>query len=267
MPHGPVRDLEAVLPRLWSLPYSPWSEQAKWALDASLVGYTKQRYDPMLSEPAMRWRLRKWRGPISVPVLECDGGRLSDSLDIALWAARQGPAESSLIPAEALAEILEYNTLSGRGLAAGRERSLIRLLEDPEGLRDMVPRGVSRVLGPLSVTVAAFGVRRTLRKYDATVGQDAAATLTEVLDRLREALRAPGGTTRGVAHLLSRFSYADIVMAQVLAFVEPPKSHLRLTDATRRSFTDPELRARYGDLLAWRDQLYAQLRPAAVAVG
>jgi len=246
-------------PQLWSLPYSPWSEKAKWALEDSGVHYEKQRYEPLLGEPALRWRTGKWRGPVSVPVLHTDDGWLTDSFEIARWASARAPG-STLMPDAELDRVRAYNELSERGLAAGRARSLARLLESRAGLRDMVPPKMRGVLGSLAVPVAAFGVRRTLRKYARTVDGDAARELTDVLDRLRADLAASGARTRGVAHLLSHFSYADVAMAQVLAFVDPPATHLRLTDATRATFRDAELAPRYEDLLQWRDELYRELR-------
>jgi glutathione S-transferase len=52
-------------------------------------------------------------------------------------------------------------------------------------------------------------------------------------------------------------------MAQVLVSVEPPASGLKLGAASRRSFVDPELRAPYADLVAWRDELYRAFRMSA----
>lgn len=245
-------------PQLWSLPYSPWSEKAKWALDDSGVKYTRRRYDPLLGEPAMRWRTGRWRGRVTVPVLQTEAGYLTDSFEIARWAAAQAPG-STLMPEAELAKIREYNDLSERGLAAGRAPALARLLDHEAGLRDMVPKGV-RKLGGLATKIAAQGVRRTLRKYASTVDGDATRELVAVLDRLRRDLAASSAHTNGVAHLLPAFSYADVAMAQVLAFVDPPRTHLRVTDATRTSFRDPELATRYADLLEWRDGLYRELR-------
>jgi glutathione S-transferase len=85
---------------------------------------------------------------------------------------------------------------------------------------------------------------------------DPAAELVEVLEELRAALD-------GKPVLLDRFSYADITTAQVLAFVEPPSTHLRMTEAMRRAYRDPDLAERYSDLVAWRDALYVELREAA----
>ncbi|HWB77605.1 MAG TPA: glutathione S-transferase N-terminal domain-containing protein [Nannocystaceae bacterium] len=244
-------------PQLWSLPYSPWSEKAKWALEDSGVRYQKQRYEPLIGEAALRWRTGKWRGKVSVPVLRTDEGWLTDSFEIARWASTQAPGSTLM---RELDRVREYNELSERGLAAGRARSLQRLLGHRDGLRDMLPPKMRPVLGPLGIPLAAFGVRRTLRKYAATVGGDAERELTDVLDRLRADLDASKSATHGVAHLLDGFSYADIAMAQVLAFVDPPTTHLRLGEGARATFHDPEVAPRYVDLLAWRDRLYRELR-------
>jgi glutathione S-transferase len=247
-----------VTPQLWSLPYSPWSEKAKWALDDSGVQYTRRRYEPLLGEPALRWRTGRWRGRVTVPVLQTDDGFITDSFEIARWAAAQAPG-STLVPEAELAKLREYNELSERGLAAGRAPALTRLLGHEAGLRDMVPKGV-RKLGAVATKLASFGVRRTLRKYASTVDGEAERELVGVLERLRSDLAASTARSNGVAHLLPTFSYADIAMAQVLAFVEPPRTHLRLTDATRESFRDAELATRYADLLEWRDALYREHR-------
>lgn len=256
-------------PKLWSLPYSPWSEKAKWALEWSGVAYRRMRYRPLIDELAMRWRLRAPTGVVSVPVLQHDGGFLADSFDIACWAAAQDVSGARCIDDDDRSAIAEANRHSERGLAAGRVLSLTRLLELPQGLRDMAPPALSRRAPALAERLAGAGVRRTLAKYAAQVDGDPRTTLTAELERLRTEL-ARGHATDGVAHLLPRFGYADIAMAQVLAFVQPPQTHLRLSPATRESFVDEALAQRFDDLLRWRDALYTRFRervPAGDSAG
>jgi glutathione S-transferase len=158
-----------------------------------------------------------------------------------------------MFPAGREAEIERFIALSDRGMAAGRALSLLRLLDDDEGIGEMVPRTLRRMPGARAL--AKIGVARTLRKYRGMRDQDAArAALAEVLDEVRAVLA--GGTT-----LLGQFTFADIAVAQVLAFVEPPAFGLKLGDATRRSFCDDMLRERFADLIAWRDALYEAHRP------
>jgi glutathione S-transferase len=247
--------------RLLQIPYSPWSEKAKWAIEFHEIPCEMRRYEPIIGEPKLRLSLRRLSGTVSVPCLHADGRWLEDSFEIARWADEHSCRDdrARLIPEADLERIGHYNTLSERGLAAGRWRSLRRLLDNPAGLRDMVPRNL-RMLGPVAVGLAGLAVRRTLHKYARVLPEhEAERSLVEVLDQLRSDLQA-GGETHGVKHLLERFSHADIAMAQVLAFVDPPSTHLRLTRTTRDSFRDPELAPRYGDLIQWRDALYAEFR-------
>ena len=242
-------------PQLLSIPYSPWSERARWALQCRAVEFDKRTYQPLLGEPELRWRLGKWSGPVSVPVLLTDDGPCADSYLIAQFAAQHGKGPA-LFPPGKDAEIAAWNALSERGLDAGRSLSLARVLKNPDALREMVPPPLRAFPG--AAQIAAAGVKRTLHKYGAT-SQGNAEVLAEVLDKLRDGLaQSPSALQPGT--LLADFSYADITMAQVLAFVRPPAAGLKIGTANRAAFEDAELAARYPDLLAWRDALYATYR-------
>jgi glutathione S-transferase len=243
---------------LISLPYSPWSERARWALDHHRVSYRIQRYAPVVGEPALRVRLRRLTGRITVPVFVVDGGHaLDDSVAIARFADAHGHG-APLFPLEKLAAIERWVALSDRGLDAGRVLSLTRLLGDDEGVSELVPKSLRTILPSAAPRIGAWGVRRTLFKYTRHLapGYDARATLTAVLDELRAHVgRGTDGT------LLGAFTYADVAMTQVLAFVKPPTFGLRIGRASRRSFVDDALASAYKDLLAWRDALYERHRP------
>jgi glutathione S-transferase len=248
------------MPELLGLPYSPWTEKARWALEARGVPYTRRLYQPLIGELGLRRRLRRWGGTVTVPLLTCDDGNvLSDSADIARWADGRGQGPT-LFPAAHEQAIAAFIALSDRGLAAGRALSLLRLLDDQKGIDEMVPRNLRRLPG--SRALARFGVQRTLRKYgaerDRQVAQD---QLAAVLEELRAAIAAAPAAGGSVRTLLGTFTFADVAMAQVLAFVEPPAFGLKIGEATRRSFVDDELRARFADVVAWRDALYAAHRP------
>ena len=246
------------MPELLGLPYSPWSEKARWALDVRRVPYRFRHYQPLLGEPALRWKLRRFKGRVTVPVLTTDDGQvLADSADIARWADGRGDGPV-LFPAEHEDAMTRFIALSDHGLAAGRALSLERMLVDDEALAELVPRGMRHV--PLAVRMAEMGVRRTVRKYEAdkaSTGEHRRAlrgALAEVRAALSRAV-SPGPRT-----LLGRFSFADIAVTQMLIAVEPPSSGLKLGAGSRRCFLDPELREAYGDLVAWRDELYAEYR-------
>lgn len=267
LPNGSALHYGDFVPELLCLRYSPWSEKARWALAARSVSYTHRTYSPLLGEPALRLKLRRLSGPVSVPVLTDDDGRVySDSSDIARWADARGEGPR-LFPEGQDARIAEWVALSERGLSAGRGLSLRRLLTDDEGLFEMVPRKL-RSLGGAARAIAAFGVRRTLAKYGAADRSNAEleGELGQVLETLRGALaKVQAEGDGGPWLLLGTFSFADVAMAQVLAFVSPPAFGLRMGKATRRTFTDPALLARFPDLVAWRDALYERYRPRAPA--
>ncbi|MFO0676300.1 MAG: glutathione S-transferase [Polyangiaceae bacterium] len=247
---------------LLGLPYSPWSEKARWALDVRHVPYVSRTYAPLLGEPALRFRLKRWRGPVTVPVLRTDDGTmLADSLDIARWADGRGEGPA-LFPRGRESEVLDWVARSERGLDAGRSLSLHRMLDDDDALREMVPKSLRGTLGPVGVAVGRAGVARTLRKYGGRAEDRARHLETFVagLEALRSALATPPNEG-GVATLLGTFTFADVAMAQVLAFVAPPAFGLRIGHASRRAFTDDVLRERFADLLAWRDALYEAHRP------
>ena len=63
-------------PTLIHLPYSPWSQKARWALDHHGIAYRTQKYLPMLGEPYLRWRTGRWRRRATVPVLAYDSARV-----------------------------------------------------------------------------------------------------------------------------------------------------------------------------------------------
>ncbi|HRG97213.1 MAG TPA: glutathione S-transferase N-terminal domain-containing protein [Polyangiaceae bacterium] len=250
---------------LLGLVYSPWTEKARFALDARRVRFRFRGYTPLLGEPGLRLKTRRPTGTVTVPVLTRDDGEvLADSLAIARWADTQG-AGPRLFPPEREAEVVKFVDLSERALAAGRGLSLLRMLDDGEALKEMVPKALRRPLGPVATALGRAGVKRTLAKYGVRSASRAPheAELGRCLDALREALAAapPADGSGRPRTLLGELTFADIAMAQALAFVEPPAFGLRLGRAARRSFTDPALSARYADLVTWRDALYEAHRP------
>ncbi|WP_437548731.1 glutathione S-transferase N-terminal domain-containing protein [Sorangium sp. So ce367] len=246
---------------LLGLVFSPWTEKARWALDVRRVPYTFRHYQPLVGEPALRVKLRRLTGRVSVPVLTTDDGRVfGDSADIARWADGRG-AGPTLFPVEHEADIARLIDLSERGLSAGRARALTRMLADDEALAEMAPRPIRRALRPLASRLGALGVARTLRKYegDKTDGEAHRQTQVAVLEEIRETLARAAPSGDAPRTLLGRFTFADIAMSQVLVNVAPP-AQLKLGAASRRCFSDPELRDRYDDLVAWRDELYRAYR-------
>ena len=76
---------------LLGLPYSPWSEKARWALDVRKVPYRYRVYQPLIGELELRIKMRRLRGPVTVPLLIDERGRVyDDSTDIARFADTLG---------------------------------------------------------------------------------------------------------------------------------------------------------------------------------
>jgi glutathione S-transferase len=248
------------MPELLALPFSPWSEKARWALDVRRVPYAYRVYQPVVGELALRAKLRRLRGRVTVPVLTTDDGQVvSDSTDIARWADARGEGPT-LFPAEHEAAIARFVELSERALDAGRALTLTRMLDDEEALAEMVPAAARRIPA-VAVRVGAFGIRRTLQKYagDRTALDAQRRTLVEALDELRAALARGSGD--GPRTLLGRLTYADMAASQAVTAAGPPAFGMKLRPASRRCWTDPELRERFADLVAWRDALYDRYRP------
>src|SRR5688572_13489234 len=199
------------MPTFVYLPYSPWSEKARWALDHHGVDYETSLHVPMTGELELRLRTRRFRGRISVPVLIAEEGVLFDSFDIATYAEQHGHGTPLFPPRQAHA-IADWNLRSETALAAGRKASLRRALADPatleEGLAPLLP---PRLRAPLRF-VARGGVAYLSRKYKTERADDRA--LVEALDALRNALQ-------GKHYVLGELSYADLTMAAVLQFVRP----------------------------------------------
>lgn len=242
-------------PTLVYLGYSPWSAKARWALAHHGVAYRKVHYVPMLGEPALRMRMRRPTGRVTVPVW-IDGERvLTDSLAIAREAERIGRG-TPLFPAGADADIEAWNELGERMLAVGRAW-IVEATRAHEDLQlELVPPSLRRVR-PLALAMARMGLRYFERKYglaDPRVADE--GLFRDGLERLRSAISGRGT-------VLGSFTYADIAMALPITFVVPPAPPiLRLGEASRRRLGDPGLARDYADLVRWRDGLLTRYHPA-----
>ena len=222
--------------------FSPWTIKARWALDHCGLDYAYREYTPGLSEPWLRWRLRQWRGCVSVPVLLTRGQAILGSWRIAGYAA-QCAGDARLGD---LDEIQPWDDLSERGLAAARTRVVRAVLADDRALDESVPflpNGARFLLRPIARGVA----RRLDRKYahlaQADAHRDALIALRAALARSRS------------GYVLDRFSYADITLSVLLEAVVPRSGPEVLGPAHRACWHDDALATEFADLLAWRETL------------
>ncbi len=240
-----------------SLPYSPWSEKARWALDHHRIERRDIGYVPMLGEPYLRYKLGRFTGRVTVPVLLDEMGVWADSFDIAKRADTIG-SSPKLFPEGAEAEIRRWNALSEEVLAASRVLSLRRCAESPAAIQEMLPPFFPRALRPHLIPVGQNAVRFMTRKYSLNATTDAAAeaTIRAGLERLASALEGAGGYL-----LEGRLSYADIVMAVAMQLVAPVDDrYIRLGPETRKRCTVDPLVAKFAGLVKWRDELYQKHR-------
>lgn len=236
--------------RLYVTPHSPWAEIARWSLDIQGIPYVAVATLPVVGSPDLRLRTRRLRGLVAGPVAIKDGEVLSGPFAIARFGSRK--SLTPIVTAQQLPAIGRWSERAERMLQAGRILATERVRGDDAALRELLPPPAAklrRVGGALGRGGATWLLRRA--RTEAESG-DPRAMLRADLDRARDALAAgsghvvPGGLT-----------YADLALAGALQFIEPvSERYLRLGEANRRAWRDPELADQYGDLIAWRDRLY-----------
>src|SRR4051812_21189698 len=116
---------------LTALPFSPWSEKARWALDHHRIDYQYHEHIPLLGEIRLRILMRKPRGRVTVPVLHDGDAWITDSFEIARYADRIGRG-ARLFPDDKLPEITEWNLRSEAALGAGRALRMLASADDPD---------------------------------------------------------------------------------------------------------------------------------------
>jgi glutathione S-transferase len=242
--------------RFVALPMSPWSERARFALDHHGIDYREDAYVPLLGELALRVRTGVYRGRISVPVLFHEGHVIRDSVEIARYVDRLGKG-TSLFPEGAEAEIARYVELTNTLMDAGRVLGVPRMAQSAEARHESLPSFMPAPLRSALRPLAGMGMAYIARKYrlSAQAPQEARDTMRRILEQLRAGLK-------GRSTLLSDFTFADLTTAVALGAVRPVEHPaLPLGPGMRAAFTEPLLVEEFGDLLAWRDRLYAERRP------
>lgn len=237
---------------LTALSFSPWSEKARWALDHHNLDYKEESFVPLFGELALRLRLQRFSGRITVPVLQDGLTWFTDSFDIARYADRLGSGPR-LFPDERLAEISEWNQRSEAALSAGRALLMLAMENDANFALGILPIKPPAVLRPLFVPIAKKGIQAFINKYRMRDAADQhQAVFTRELERLAQA-------TAGRRYLLGdSLTYADIAMTTVVQGISPvDERYLARVPGTGSSPYTAELQRRYAGLIAWRDELYA----------
>jgi len=213
-------------------------------------------YLPMLGEPLLRFWSGRWSGRVSVPMLLQGPQVINDSFAIAQFAEQFGAGAPLFAGGPDDPQMAGWNARSEALLAAGRTLVLQRTLNNPESLRENTPTWL-RWPGALGTLAAKIATHFLARKYRTTLFDAAGidAIMREILTQLRDALADQR------AYVFLHFSYADVAMATALQVISPHAGGwMPLGPASRTCWVHPELSNEFSDLLAWRDNIYANHR-------
>ncbi|HEY1098074.1 MAG TPA: glutathione S-transferase N-terminal domain-containing protein [Myxococcota bacterium] len=244
---------------LVSLPVSPYSERARWALDHHCLVYTTIVHAPFIGEKKLRALTRVADGvTATAPALIEGDVVIADSTGIARYAdAHADAAGAKLFPADDDGAVDRWVLFANNTSAASRLLVTAALLDSGAALDETLPSSLGILRAPLR-PVTRYGTRWFARKYGVVVNDDTVADATDVI---RQALRNLRAALNGRQFLLADFSWADIVTCLMLQGVRPVvHERYRLRPATRRAWTNEALASEFADLLAWRDALYATRR-------
>lgn len=231
---------------------SPWTEKARWALDARHIEYHYEEYVPLISEPSLRLRLKQLNRKVTVPVLlrpKQQGKPLMDSYDIARWAQRYGGGED-LFPAQKNAQIAHINADSERLLALVRARFTINILDNEDAKREQLPAFIPQKL----YGMANLGLWYLVKKYDLEKQDD-----TQLIEKLTPILQSWRTQLGDKDTILDQWSYADIIVASTLNFIKPHISRSGGPASDQCQTIEP-LAELFNDLCLWRDTVYEKRR-------
>lgn len=247
-----------MIPHLVYIPYSPWSEKARFALDYCGVEYTRKPFTLMLDDWSVRLKLKRPFKNFTIPILFLPNGQAIE--DSCTLAQSLPEVSRTLFKPEHLSEILEINQLCERLLDAGRVLASQTVLHNRDAMLENIPPFVPKALRPYLLSIVHFGIY-TLDQQFGVLAKDA-KTQRELMHadllKLRTIIqnkRGPQGT------LFESFSFGDIAAAGALHFIKPvqhPK--IKISPHTRAAMTQTDFAQEFADLLQWRDQLYAQFR-------
>ncbi|MBS0616912.1 MAG: glutathione S-transferase [Spirochaetes bacterium] len=240
---------------LFGIAYSPWSAQARWALDHHIIRYKYTEHIPMITTPLMRLAAGRFTGKITVPLLIANGRTYDDSWNIVTYADRSGHREK-LIPLDKADEIKAWHDICDIAHTSSRIIATDATAHNEEAKRENLPDFFPEFTRNVLTPIADLGIAYLGMKYDfrhAIIAEEK-KKVREVLNKIRKALAKK-------PFIFGHFTYADIAAAATLQFVRPVSDHyIRLKPAMREAFTQNDLANEFADLVEWRDALYADKR-------
>lgn len=236
---------------LYGLAESPWTERARWALHHHAIAYTFHEHVPLLGEVFLRRKSRTKKG--TVPLLTDGDTVVMGSFEIAKHAEKIGRG-APLFPRDKDTEMAHWADVAERMTRVGRMWLIARLMKSKEAQAEALPSFVPGALRGVFAPTAVLAVRFLMKKHG--IGENAEDEVEHTLRPLLLELRAAIG--KG-PYILSppAFSFADLAMAATLHVVRPYQK-FELGPATREAWTNEALASQFGDLLEWRDAIYAK---------
>ena len=233
-------------PIVFGLAYSPWTYKARWALARAGIQYRYREYLPMVGKAGMRLRLNRWSSPITVPLMQVGKDVYSSSWDIACFADGDDALQTSN-PA-----VKRWNESADRLLELGRIRISLAIQDDRDALKAAVPPMLQNLPG--AVALAKMGANYMLKTYPvSTQPEHIEKEMAAILEQVREGLS-------GRATLGDKPSYADMTVASSLQMISPVSEALIPLDPRLKSvWSSPTLAESFGDLCAWRDEIFRVL--------
>ncbi|CAL5224600.1 g7311 [Coccomyxa viridis] len=242
---------------LVSLPVSPWTVKALWALDFNKAHYKTTSYTPLSGESWLRRKTGKKEELITVPVMFAPEGTLMDSFDIAQWADAHSKRDdgAKLFPAGQLEVIRKWDRASNDILEHWRALLFTKLQKDKALRRQMMPP-ILNSLGPITDWLSSRQIGAFSAKYDEVSRASSAAKAEKALQELREAVKANNG------YVLGTFSYADITMAVAANAIDPIGPPISKAPAPMRLPCAPEWKTQYADLAEYKDRIFKEHFPS-----
>lgn len=239
--------------------YSPWTEKARWALDHHKLPYDYHEHLIMLGMPALRCKMKSLTGELTVPALIDGETRVMDSYMIARHVDAIGERQK-LFPAEHAEAIARMNELSEAALDDGRALMMSRLSQDREAQKAALPPFIPKFARGALTGMVSMAMSYIDREFKVS-----AVELDKRRERLDQSFAKLDDAVKKAQSdcLLGEFTFADIAAASILHLAEPPAHEfLKLPSGIRRAWSDPGLKAKYPQLVEWRDALYKKYRAA-----
>ena len=206
--------------RLITIPFSHFSEKARWALDHAGLAYEEEAHLPLLHVPATRRA-----GGKTVPVLVTDEGTFTDSTDILGYVDRKAPADRKIWPTDEAdrKKAQELEEFFDRGLGKGaRVYAYFHLLPDGAKLVKMLGARLSTKDRTIFRALLPVFSRLVARAYKVTEDNTQRS-----LEKIHEAFdRADAALAEGGKYLVGdTLTGADITFASLAAPVLNPPGH------------------------------------------